>query len=321
MWDASLDIETVERIKATLPDLEPNTCIDLGAASSDVQRYLATYGLDLLLERHQGVCYAFGFVQTPSFRLATHVWHPPGAKATVLVSHGLFDHVGLYTLLIDILLGEGYAVVAFDFPGHGLSAGARAVIADFNDYATVIDECIATVGDAVPSRWLAVGQSTGGAALMNYVLRHSPMVFERMVLLAPLIRPKRWPMVKMSYILLHLFFEFIPRSFSQNSHDAQFCEFLKERDPLQPKQISAVWTGAMKRWVERFDSLPPSDMPCLIVQGNADETVDWESNLPRIQQKFSNHQVQMVEGGMHHLVCEGDAWRHQVFDALRQFLR
>ena len=46
-------------------------------------------------------------------------------RGTVLICHGYFDYVGLYRHLIAHVLELGYAVLAYDLPGHGLSSGPR----------------------------------------------------------------------------------------------------------------------------------------------------------------------------------------------------
>ena len=52
-------------------------------------------------------------------------------KGTVFILHGYFDHVGLYTQLIDRCLGAGFDVLAYDQPGHGLSSGTLTAIGSF----------------------------------------------------------------------------------------------------------------------------------------------------------------------------------------------
>ncbi|VUD51506.1 Monoacylglycerol lipase [Thalassocella blandensis] len=360
-WGKSFSREQAEEVGGLLPELNLQQPYAIDKAPAALRTYFATYGFDSLLESVTACQYCVGFVQTRSHRLAVHVWQVPNASATVLVSHGLFDHVGLFLGVIEQLLHAGYCVVALDFPGHGLSEGEPAVIRDFSIYASVIEESLQFLMPGLPRPLFAVGQSTGGAALLSYVLNarelnrpelngpelngpesngsvssgrnsntsESPSKLmpenpatkvKKLVLLAPLIQPQKWPVINVSYILLHKFIQFIPRNFTMNSHDESFCEFLRDYDPLQPRHISTVWTGAMRKWIQSFDSLPMSNIPCMVIQGDADMTVDWQKNLPRIQNKFSDITIEMIEGGMHHLACEGDAWRSQVYQHMLNFL-
>ncbi len=321
-WGKSLTKEIVHEVEKSLPDFSIDHGVALSEAKDTFKTYLSTYGFDRLLAQYPECRYSLGNVQTKHYRLAVHAWQVPNAKGTVFVSHGLFDHVGLYLGLVEQLIQAKFSVVAMDFPGHGLSEGEPAVIKSFNDYADIIGELLDSVIGDFPMPIYAVGQSTGGAALLSYVLREKPIpLFEKLVLLAPLIQPQGWRKVKILYLMLNKILDFVPRGFTTNSHAPEFNEFLKHHDPLQPRHVSAVWTGAMKKWIEKFDERPASNLPCLVIQGDEDATVDWKANLPRIQSKFSNLQVEMIEGAMHHLVCEGDAWRSKVFEHTVNFLK
>ncbi len=318
-----LTLDTIHRIEGELPIFDAASFIEEGSVSEDLSCYFDTYGFSRLDNTAQ---YALGYVvldnydDVKGYRVATHYWFCEGASATVFVAHGLFDHVGLYLDLIDQLLAENYAVIAIDFPGHGLSEGEPAAIGDFSEYAHVI----AGVLDAFPTfsgPVYAVGQSTGCAAILNYVLASRGKAFQKLVLLAPLVQPRGWHWVNMSYCLLNLFVNSVSRNFTVNSHREGFHDFLSHHDPLQCRGISVDWVGAMRKWVKCFDSYDPVPTDALVVQGDADGTVWWERNVPRIKKKLMNCQVEMIEGAMHHLVKEGDAWQSQVFDYTLKFLK
>ncbi len=98
--------------------------------------YLAHYRLAPLLSQRVGL-YA-GFVDTERYRLWAQVWTPEQPRGTAFVVHGYFDHLGLYRHLLERLLDQGWRVVLWDLPGHGLSSGARATIDDFEDYGACL---------------------------------------------------------------------------------------------------------------------------------------------------------------------------------------
>ncbi|MFL0800438.1 MAG: alpha/beta hydrolase [Agarilytica sp.] len=321
--DRGLTLDAIHRIEGELPIFDAASFLTNDAVSEDLSCYFDTYGFTRLNHPAQ---YSLGYVvlenyeDVKGYRVATHYWFCEGAKATVFIAHGLFDHVGLYLDLVDCLLAENYSVIAIDFPGHGLSEGEPAAIGDFAEYAHVI----AGVLDAFPDFYApvyAVGQSTGCAAILNYVLAAQGKVFQKLVLLAPLIQPRGWHLVNVSYCVLNLFMSSVSRSFTVNSHREGFHEFLSVHDPLQCRGISVDWVGAMRKWVKCFDSYDAISTETLLIQGDADGTVWWERNVPRIKNKISNCQVEMIEGAMHHLVKEGDEWRSQVFSKALQFLK
>lgn len=271
----------------------------------------------------QDVEFDIGTVSCLDWQLAVQVWRQPSAKACVFVAHGLFDHVAIYLKLINALLARNFNVVAIDMPGHGLSTGNEACIDDFNDYSKVLQAVIGMLKTKILfGPYYAVGQSTGGAAVMRYLYdsKCEKRELDKVVLLAPLVQPRAYWSVAIAHSMLSHFVAKIPRSYSINSHDKIFSEFLLHGDPLQPKSISVKWVGAMRRWVKDFEKFASNDTPMLVIQGDKDGTVDWERNIPRIARQFVNSKVIMVEGAMHHLVNEGDRWREKVFSDMLDFL-
>ncbi|MBK6286054.1 MAG: alpha/beta fold hydrolase [Gammaproteobacteria bacterium] len=166
----------------------------------------------------------------------------------------LFDHAGLYGHLIEHCLNSGRNVLIWDLPGHGLSSGPQASIHSFEDYTDVLEAMLELHGAELPRPLWAIGQSTGGAILMSWAFRkcRSPAAcpFERMMLLAPLVRPARWHRVKLLHTLLHRVRNNLGRSFVRNSSDDEFLDFVRV-DPLQSRILSIRWVSAMRQWIRR----------------------------------------------------------------------
>jgi len=254
--------------------------------------------------------------------LVGHWWRVEHPRATVIIAHGLFDHVGIYLKLVNFLLREGFDVFAVDFPGHGVSDGPSAEIDDFQGYADVIDLCVERVLDSDKTRKIyLIGQSTGGAAVAHYLLTgRFKSVIEKSILMAPLFRPKSWWSVNLSWLLLHRFISHFPRRFAVNSSDKVFLNFLANKDPLQPRRISMRWLAAMRRWVKTLPALPSGECSVLIIQGDDDGTVDWKKNIPVFQSRFPRCELVMLEGAKHHLVNESPLYREKIQSAIRTFL-
>jgi alpha-beta hydrolase superfamily lysophospholipase len=246
------------------------------------------------------------------------VWTRPGATCTLLLVHGYFDHVGLYRHLIGHGLERGCDVVAFDLPGHGLSTGAEAETEDFDEYRCALRDVLLAV-EPLPGPRYAIGQSTGGAVIMEYLYRDPPVPLDRIVLLAPLVRPCNWLQVRTAHALLHRFVDRIPRRFADNSQDAEFLAFVRT-DPLQSRTISVKWIGALRRWLEDFRLRKPRTEAMLVVQGDADETVDWRYNIPRIRQLFPRARFHFVPGGRHHLANESADIRSDIYKVIDPYL-
>lgn len=301
----------------SLPALSPAARLENSDWGLAYARY---YGVDFSTH-YTGLQHYLGAVDSGGQRIAVQVFALPGARATAVVLHGYYDHVGLYNNVINYCLKQGYSVVAFDLPGHGLSSGERAAIDDFLRYRQALRDVLGAVTPfSLPQRRIAIAQSTGCAILMSHLLDGGGDDFQQSVLLAPLVRPCDWWWGRPAHALLKHLVSSLPRRFADNSDDQAFLEFLRERDPLQPRTLPMSWISALKKWQPWFKRLPAADSEVLVLQGDADDTVDWRYNLPLIQSKFPRLQQQIIPGARHHLAKEGERYRGQLWAACDQFL-
>lgn len=275
---------------------------DAASASPELQEFCSYYGIDFALRR-PNVEHIAGHVQSGDHTLAVHYWHQAGASANLLLLHGYFDHTGLFSKLIEWGLSRNCNVLIFDLPGHGLSSGESAVIDDFGDYSRAIADVLAAAQLPPMPLWV-MAQSTGGAALVDFAGNYD-WPFAATVLLAPLVRPAGWWWVRLSQMALGHFIDSVPRTFAENSSDRQFLTFLRH-DPLQSRRISLRWVGALRRWLRDLQVVDLGVGPALIIQGDADSTVDWRYNMGVVVQLFPGSVVEYLPGAGHHLANESD---------------
>lgn len=299
------------RLVSSLPPWQP------GLMPEGAQAYLELYRLDMSAAFPDCV-HGLGAFESGDHHLALHTWELPGATETLYLVHGYFDHVGLYRHLVKYGLEQGYNVVAFDLPGHGLSSGPRAEIEDFAEYRRAIVDVLAAT-ERLPGPRHVIAQSTGGAAVMDF-LQMEAASFDKVVLLAPLIWPHGWARIRFIYLLLHRFFDSVPRDFADSSQDPEFLEFVRE-DPLQSQVIPVCWVGALRRWIPAFVSRPPCPQPLLILQGDNDGTVDWRRNLNQLERSFPAAHVETLATARHHLVNEHAPIREAFLGKITRFLR
>lgn len=288
-----------------------------------VQIYLNFYDINFT-KTLPDIAHGFGALETGGFRIATHYWLPENPKGTLIVMHGYYDHVGIFGNAIEFGLQHGFAVLAFDLPGHGLSSGAQVAIDSFDQYADVLDVLLTTAQKLLPSPYYALGQSTGGSVLLNYLWRYDAAraapLLERIALCAPLVLPRGWRYSgRFFYTLVHCFIKRLPRGPSRSSHDPDFNRFIDEQDCLQSSTLSVRWVGAMKAWDQQFRTFAPLDKPVLILQGTGDQTVAWRYNLKQLARKLPRAGLYFIEGAGHQLVNESDAYRQQVFAKLQEY--
>lgn len=305
-------------LRAHLPKIVFDPLLDSSWNNNDnVQTYLDFYRINFA-KAHPGLVHGFGAVDAGGFRVATHYWLPENSKGTLIVMHGYYDHVGIFGHAIQFGLDNGLAVLAFDLPGHGLSSGEQVVIDSFDQYADVLDSVLNAAQKLLPSPYYALGQSTGGSVLLNYLWRYDVAravpVLDRIALCAPLVLPRGWRYSgRFVYKLVNRVIKRLPRGPSRSSHDPDFNRFIDEQDCMQSPSLSVRWVGAMKAWNQQFRLFPPLDKTVLVIQGTKDFTVAWRYNLQQIRRALPNARIEMVTGAGHQLVNERQDFRKQVF--------
>jgi alpha-beta hydrolase superfamily lysophospholipase len=130
--------------------------------------------------------------------LALHLrtWPVTNARGSVVLVHGLGEHIGRYAALAERLNAAGWAVAGHDQRGHGRSPGARGVLAApadlLRDLARVLDH----VHAGAPGPLVLLGHSLGGAVAARFVaegLAPTPAAWHRpvdaLVLSSPALDP------------------------------------------------------------------------------------------------------------------------------------
>ncbi len=304
----------INQIKENLSPLINANSQDYPAAVVD---YFKFYSLDI---DSNDVEHIFGTFESAGLTLVGHIYKPAKYKATVFVLHGYFDHCGQLNHLIKYLLEAGFAVAAFDLPGHGLSAGRRGAIDDFTQYSRALIDFTDTVRPQLKGPYHFVGHSTGAAAALDCFLTNKDTIFDRIVLTAPLVHCAGWEQSKISCQEKMQFVKSVPRIFRKNSSDAEFLDFVKNRDWLQNKMIPLKWVRALHGWNDKIADSPPCQKPVKIIQGTCDTTVDWRFNIKFLQAKFSNAEVGLIENARHELFNESADIRKEVFSQISNYL-
>lgn len=307
---------TPQQLRQLREQLPPFAEVGAGAMTPLLREFCQFYDIDFST-RLPGATYRGGRVTSGAFSLVLHRWLQPGAGGNLLLVHGYFDHSGLYSRLIEYGLSRNFNVLIFDLPGHGLSSGEPAVIDDFADYGHAVAAVLAAA--QLPRLPLGVmAQSTGCAALIEYA-RCYPWPFQAAVMLAPLVRPLGWRWGRLTHSLVRHFTDSIERQFAPNSSDPQFLQFLR-RDPLQSRRLPVRWVSALRSWL---DTLPAGDLgvgPALIVQGDADHTVDWRHNVRYYAGLFPGSELKLLSGAGHQLANESAQLRREYLGLVDEWL-
>src|SRR6478736_1990281 len=96
-------------------------------------------------------------------------WPSADARGTIVIVHGLGEHIGRYAHVASRLNASRWSVVGYDQRGHGASPGERGRITApddlLADLAAVIDDVRAEAGGPL----VLLGHSLGGLVASRFV--------------------------------------------------------------------------------------------------------------------------------------------------------
>ncbi len=167
--------------------------------------------------------------------------------ARLVIAHGLGEHSGRYSHVIDRIANMGISVWALDHRGHGQSAGKRGHIDSMDQYRNDFKKMVDIAKSDMPAgiKFLLLGHSMGGLIVLNFVETHTNIA-DGVIASSPALNPgMKVPVVKgtvakiLSRIRPSLTFDNeLDSSFL--SHDPHIVEAYNN-DPLVHRNITARW--------------------------------------------------------------------------------
>jgi alpha-beta hydrolase superfamily lysophospholipase len=103
------------------------------------------------------------------FVLRVHEWPVPNARGSVLVVHGLGEHIGRYATVAAQLNAWGWRVVGFDQRGHGRSDGARGRIESHDVLLRDLGQALRVLHAEHAGPLVLLGHSLGGLIAARFV--------------------------------------------------------------------------------------------------------------------------------------------------------
>ena len=247
-------------------------------------------------------------------------------RGTVLLVHGLGEHVGRYDAVAQRLNAWGFAVRGYDQYGHGESGGPRGGLTGdmrlLEDLADMVDATRARMAPGEPL--VLLGHSMGGLVAARFVSMHLRPV-DALVLSSPALDPGLNAVQK---LLLATLARILPNLRVGNGLDAQYLSHDPAvvaaylADPLCHDRIS----GRLARFIA--DGGPATvaraahwSVPTLLMWAGADRLVNpagsraFAAVAPR-----GMVQSQRFEPLFHELFNESPDLAAPVFALLRQWL-
>jgi alpha-beta hydrolase superfamily lysophospholipase len=121
------------------------------------------------------------FTTHDGLTLQLREWPVPDARGTVVIVHGLGEHIGRHANVAARLNADGWHVVGHDQRGHGASEGARGALGHADallaDLALVID----SARSRRPGPLVLLGHSLGGLIVSRFVLGTPGAAWQREV--------------------------------------------------------------------------------------------------------------------------------------------
>jgi alpha-beta hydrolase superfamily lysophospholipase len=321
--NADFSSEDVEAVRQNLmPLFEEDFYRDL---SSDEQRFL----------RHYSAYEIPGTVRMGTFnsgekKLAAYLFMPDSSKlkGTVYLLHGYLDHTLSNSSMIHFLLENDYAVLGFDFPGHGLSEGEPAAIDDFREYSSAllsfVNRSRSYKGIELTGPYIALAHSTGCSVIMETLALQGNIfdsLFDRFILTAPLVHSVGWKFTSLGIGLAEPFTDSVFRRFGGSNSNKEHQDFMENNDPLQSRTVPFSWVYAQADWFERMKLVPVNETAVFhIIQGEKDSVVDYKYNIPFLLEKYPGSQVYRFPEGGHSLFNEVPEIRDPVFTKILEII-
>jgi alpha-beta hydrolase superfamily lysophospholipase len=291
-------------------NIEKNTEIN-----GHLKSYLQYYQLF-----HPTCSYYNGYLTVNEERVFVQLFKPTLSRGTIYLLHGYFDHLGYLSPIVKQLLDLNYTVVGYDKIGHGLSTGKRAYIEDFKQYTDTLKAVLHETKKSLEGPFSVIGHSTGAAIIADYVIQNSEdHNLDKIILLAPLVRPYKWQITMISSSLLKPFISEIPRKYKKTNNN-YFTNFRKD-DPLQANTIPLEWVRAMHTWHRKIETVDPIQKSITIIQGKRDKVVSWEFNCKFLLNTFIGSQVHYLENGQHHIAIENESSKNEVLKIITNILK
>jgi alpha-beta hydrolase superfamily lysophospholipase len=251
-------------------------------------------------------------------------WLPEtGARAVIVVAHGLAEHGGRYETLAGELVQRGYAVYAVDHRGHGRSSGPRANIGRFahlvSDFCAFTGRC---AREHLNTPVFMLGHSMGGAVAFASALRLQHTL-RGLVLSAPALATdqKLGPLQEMFVRLLSVVAPntgALALPADAVSRDPSVVARY-EADPLvHHKEIPARTLVELLRAMQGFPaSAHELRLPTLILHGTADTLVPLAATRPVYQAFGARDRTVKLYDGLYHEVFNEPERARVTADLLR----
>jgi lysophospholipase len=269
-------------------------------------------------------------------------------RGTVCIIQGRSECIEKYFEVVIELRRRGFAVLAFDLRGQGgsqrlLDDPRKGHVDDFDEYGTDIETVTRLVMlPHMPAPYFALSHSMGAASLL-LMLDKGRSVFDRAVLLAPLIGLAELPfpgLVKAAASGFDFFAfgaSYVPGGGATALVTRPFAGNMLTSDPVRYQRMADLvgvvpklglgdptirWTLAMFEMFRRFSDRDFGHriaVPTLMVLPGADPLCSTPA-AEELAARIRACQMIRIPGAKHELLTERDSYRQQFYAAFDAFI-
>ena len=261
-----------------------------------------------------------------NFNLYYQCWLPSNEpRAVMLVVHGLAEHSGRYTNLVNHFVPRDYAIYSFDQRGHGRSQGPKGYVKNFSHFVCDLKTFLDIIHNKHrTAKVFIVGHSVGGTIATAYAVSHQDE-FDGLILSAATL--KAGVNVPSGLIIVAPLLSLLLPKVGLYTIDASA---ISRDQPVVNAYINdpLVYRGKIRTrlGVEIIQAMQvlPSQMPrihlpVLIMHGTADQLSDPKGSeilYNRVSSKDKT--LKLYEGFFHEIFNEPE--REQVFADMEEWL-
>jgi len=242
-----------------------------------------------------------------AFRLSARLWACPDPRGVLVIAHGHGEHGGCYAEFAGAIVPEANVdVVAFDFRGHGRSAGRRGVIRRYTD---LLDDLEIWLGWAAHERpglpVFVLGHSNGGLVAIRLLETRQPKI-AGLILSNPALRLtadaprwKRW----IGEVLLRVAPWVTLQTGIDSDQLTQATESMItiDTDPLRHHRISPPsYFGMVANGPLALLEADRLTAPLFLILGGADPVTDPETGRRFFERASSVDKTLVVHEAMRH---------------------
>jgi alpha-beta hydrolase superfamily lysophospholipase len=267
------------------------------------------------------------FTGRNNFNLYWQAWLPDGVPVAVLVVvHGIAEHSGRYSNLVNYFVPKGYAVYSFDLRGHGKSEGIRSYVERFSYYLDDLKIFYNIVREENQNaKIFLVGHSMGSTIAIAYAIEHQRELNGLIVSGTTL---KAGASINQVTILMAKILSILAPKMGVSALDANLISRDKAvvdayvHDPLNyTGKLRARWgTELLKTMIRLQSKISELSLPILIMQGSADRISDPSSSTMLFDGVKSKDKTLKLYEGFYHEIFN-DPERRQVFLDMEAWLK